>query len=195
MSKKENTKNIILGILLVGLVSMTVVYAALSQTLNIGGIAKVQRGSQTWNIYFDNLSTGTPTGGATVVNDLQITGTTTLSNLTASFANRGDSVTYTFDVVNDGEVDAKIENINLTDFANAIYDSESNQDKEIVRSNLQYSLTYTSNGTALDENDIIRGNSSVNVTFKITFNPQASSLPNNDVYISGVVTHIDYVQN
>ena len=38
---KERTKNILIAVLIVGLVSMTVAYAALTQGLNINASAKV----------------------------------------------------------------------------------------------------------------------------------------------------------
>ena len=49
---KERTKNILIAVLIVGLVSMTVAYAALTQVLNINASAKVLSKSTTWNVRF-----------------------------------------------------------------------------------------------------------------------------------------------
>ena len=53
----SRTKNILIGVLLVGIISMTIVYAALSQQLNISGSAKVQSKSESWNIHFQHITT------------------------------------------------------------------------------------------------------------------------------------------
>ena len=56
----EKSKNILLGVLVVGLVSMTVAYAALTQTLNINGSAKVQNVNSSWRVRFKALTSGDP---------------------------------------------------------------------------------------------------------------------------------------
>ena len=49
----EKSKNILLGVLIVGLVSMTVAYAALSTSLTINGQATVE--ATKWDIHFANV--------------------------------------------------------------------------------------------------------------------------------------------
>lgn len=193
----NNIKNIIIGVLLIGLVSMTVVYAALFQRLNVGGTANVQKGSSSWNIYFTNLSSPTIAGSASIEDgqNLRITDATTLSGLTASFSARGDSITYTFDIVNDGDVNAKINNISMPDIANASTIYTDSSDEQIVKPNLIYSLKYTSNNQDLSINDELRAHTSKTVKLTISYNSSASSLPNNDVYIQNLISQIDYIQS
>jgi len=52
----ERKKNILLAVLVVGIISMTVAYAALSTTLNINGSASVQNIDQSWNIHFAHIT-------------------------------------------------------------------------------------------------------------------------------------------
>ena len=106
----EKSKNILLGVLIVGLVSMTVAYAALSTSLNISGTANVA--SATWDIRFENYSTLTGTGN-TNVDAPQVTAalanssTTKLSNVDVTLSKPGDKLVYQFDIVNNGTIDAK----------------------------------------------------------------------------------------
>ena len=127
--------------------------------------------------------------------NLRITDATTLSGLTASFSARGDSITYTFDIVNDGDVNAKINNISMPDIANASTIYTDSSDEQIVKPNLIYSLKYTSNNQDLSINDELRAHTSKTVKLTISYNSSASSLPNNDVYIQNLISQIDYIQS
>ena len=83
---KERTKNILIAVLIVGLVSMTVAYAALTQVLNINASAKVLSKSTTWNVHFANLSAVDTHGYASVATPLTLSGTTTLEGLVANLS-------------------------------------------------------------------------------------------------------------
>ena len=52
----NNIKNIIIGVLLIGLVSMTVVYATLFQRLNVGGTATLKVTPNPWNALMTGLT-------------------------------------------------------------------------------------------------------------------------------------------
>ena len=116
----EKSKNILLGVLIVGLVSMTVAYAALSTSLQINGTANVA--ATTWDIHFANVqvdknnttgasenSNGVITTMGTLDNAIdnsRATGTA-FSGLLVELAKPGDKATITFDIVNAGTIDAK----------------------------------------------------------------------------------------
>ena len=98
----------VLGIVMVSVLTLTVVYAALSTTLNINGNAEVTAAS--WDIYLDNV----------VLNSSSATTTepTIIDKTTASFSTTltkpGDFYEFTIDVVNNGSIDAMINNITKT---------------------------------------------------------------------------------
>ena len=116
-------KNILLGVLIVGVLSMTVAFAALSTRLNIGGTTQVA--STTWNIHFDNWDDDTE---STVQNEFGTQQNTAVypsaADLTKSLAPNitkveginvtlkqpNDYVRYTFEIVNDGTIDATLQN-------------------------------------------------------------------------------------
>ena len=110
----EKSKNILLGVLIVGLVSMTVAYAALSTSLSIRGTATVE--ATKWDVHFANVNVDT---AKTTIPDTQYslgtldeqtgTGTGTLiSGLTATLKKPTDKLVVNFDIVNAGTIDARV---------------------------------------------------------------------------------------
>lgn len=108
---QSKTKNILIAVLVVGLVSMTVAYAAFSTQLTISSSAKVN--NTKWEVKIanwvqasvNNLNGGT--SDATVkaspsVTDASITG------IEVTFKKPGDAVRFTFNIVNNGDIAAKL---------------------------------------------------------------------------------------
>ena len=192
---KEKTKNILIAVLVVGLVSMTVAYAALTQVLNINAGAKVLNKSSSWNVHFENLSAASTTGYATIPTGkgLVLSGTTTLTGLEVNLRAPGDSVSYTFDVKNDGTINAKVSQVVLPTVAQATYDGAT-ADITIVKSNLEYSLTHA-DGSAITVNETLNAGTTKSLKLTISYKSSATSLPAADVTVSGLNAHIDYVQN
>ena len=107
MYRNERTRNIILIVLAVCLIGITVAYATLSQNLIISGVANVDKTS--WNIHFTNVLTpkveGQATGGKAVLSS----GSTILTISEGTLSTPGDKITYTFDVINEGDLPAEVE--------------------------------------------------------------------------------------
>lgn len=98
----------VLGILMASVLTLTVVYAALSTTLNINGNAEVTAAS--WDIYLDNvmLNSGSATSNIpTIIDKITATFSTTLTK-------PGDYYMFMIDVVNNGSIDAMINSITKT---------------------------------------------------------------------------------
>ena len=114
----EKSKNILLGVLIVGLVSMTVAYAALSTSLTINGTANVS--ATTWDIHFANVAVDTGAGKTnisnyslgTLDNSTSNTTGTAIAGLTATLNKPGDKLVVNFDIVNAGTIDATVSNFN-----------------------------------------------------------------------------------
>ena len=98
----------ILGILLVSISSLTIVYAALSVTLNIIGTADISAAS--WDVHLENVKvkSGSVSGTAP-----SITGGTT-ATFSTNLTTPGDFYEFTIDVVNNGTIDAMIDGITKT---------------------------------------------------------------------------------
>ena len=109
---QEKTKNVLLVVLIVGLVSMTVAYAALSTTLTISSSAKVA--ASKWDIQITdwtqvtvpNLNGGT--SEATVKASPSVT-STAVTGIEVTFKKPGDAVQFTFNIKNLGDIDAKLD--------------------------------------------------------------------------------------
>jgi hypothetical protein len=103
MYRRSNIKSLVLILLVVAIVGMSVAYALLSTTLTITGNTSLSAAS--WDIYFSNLSANA-NGGATYT--LPTLSDTTLSDYEVVLTAPGDEVTFIFNIVNNGTIDAKI---------------------------------------------------------------------------------------
>ena len=174
---KERTKNILIAVLIVGLVSMTVAYAALTQVLNINASAKVLSKSSTWNVHFANLGTLYKHG---------LSGTTTLQGLEANLSAPGDYVAYKFDIVNDGTINAKVSGITLPNMSTGVTytgsasdSTKKTADENLVKQNIQYELGYctaTSDATytTIAQNDTLNAGQTRSACIRISYKSTAT---------------------
>ncbi len=115
MPKKDNennrrTKTILILILVVGLLSMTVAYAALITNLRIRGTANVAE--TRWDIHFSNVSVDSSTNIPSTDYSLgtlnQENSPTSISGMSATLKKPNDQLVVNFDIVNSGTIDAKV---------------------------------------------------------------------------------------
>ena len=191
----DKTKNVLLVALIVGLVSMTVVYATLTQVLNINTTAKIVGKDASWNVHFNAPSDAIIGGYASVAEgkELKLNGTTTLYNLEATLKAPGDSVSYTFDVENSGTIDAVIDSVTLPDIANLTI-TGSEADVSLVKSNLEFSLVYDGTTTTPAKNDELKAGASRKLRLTISYKSTATDIPSTTITVSGINSHIDYKQ-
>lgn len=201
-------RNVLIGILVLALLGLTVAYSALSQRLDIKSTAEVKASS--WNIHFANLSSPTLVGAATVTTAPTLTNTL-IDGLDVNFIKPGDSVSYTFDIVNSGSIDAIIDEYKINTVSDGIVctDSDSSttsDDATLVCSNLSYTLVYADDttaeqtgsvitkGTAIAKSQQLKAGQSVSATLTITFSKDVTSLPTKDVKITGLDAYMIYAQ-
>ena len=177
-SRDRKTLYMILSIVLISIFSLTIVYAALSVTLNITGNAEVVASS--WNIHLDNVKV---TSGS-------VSGTTPsiTTPRTASFSTTlnmpGDFYEFTIDVVNDGSIDAMIDSVikepTLTT-SQAKY--------------LNYIIEYQ-NGESINTKQLVAKESFVRLKVRVEFRKDitASDLPTTSETLNLAFT-VNYVQS
>ena len=160
-SRDRKTLYMILVIVLISIFSLTIVYAALSITLNIQGMAEAV--ASTWNIHLDNIKV---TNGSVSSEVPKIT-TPTTATFSATLNMPGDFYEFTIDVVNDGSIDAMIENVIKTP------DLTAEQAKY-----LKYEITYQ-NGELITTKQLVSKNSFVRLKVRVEFRIDlvASDLP------------------
>ena len=114
MEKERRTKALVVVVLLIVIAGLTVAFAALSSSLNINGTAYLDAAK--WGIKFENLSEPVSVGTATTTGTAKIeeTKSAEINGINVSLSTPGDKVTYTVDLVNEGTINAKIDNIEKT---------------------------------------------------------------------------------
>ena len=132
------------GVLVIALVAMIgIVYAAYSQNLNINGDATVKANS--WNVHFANLSEAQLIGEAKQLTAPTIkNNSTTIGDYSVLLSKPGDSVTYSFDVVNDGTFNAGLDKINISRPTCTGTGESAEEDATKVCEHLQYYIYHPS---------------------------------------------------
>ena len=141
MQKDRGFRSLAIVAIVLAVAGLAVGYAALSETLTIGSTTTVKGAN--WSVHFDTatLSEATLKGLAKEVNAATIT--VTNISVDISLMQPNDSVTYTFDVVNDGTLDAKLS-------ADPTLTGLDDTTSQIV----SFALTYA-DGTAIKANDTL----------------------------------------
>ena len=200
MEKTRQIKIISLCALLVAVLGLTVAFAALSQTLTINGSAAVDAAS--WDIHFEKTSgKETEVKGAARFTEPTLNGTT-IENFSATLTKPGDSVTYYFDIVNNGTVDAVISSY---DFPMAMkecfgknvssnpeckpFDFNSDGkvnvlDKSMYSSMFNYSIYYVDNGKFFNSKDTLNAGETKHMKLVIEHQDTATELPENNLTLT-----------
>ena len=172
-------KNILLGVLIVGVISMTVAFAALSTTLNINGTAGIP--TTRWDIHFDNGTDNTQSihaNGKTNRGKIENVNfqATSITGFTVTLYQPNDEVVYNFDIVNAGTIDGQLDNFSKTLTCNS-------SDCSMI--------TYTidceddSHNDANQSDYILAHGKSVSCEMRIKYNDQTNT--GNGVYNQGAV--------
>lgn len=177
--------------LFVSIVAIGFVYAGFTGTLNINGTGSVT--ASKWDIYFANLSNAVTTGHANVIEAATIKTKTSIGDYLVEFDELGDSLTYTFDVVNGGNFDAVLTTLTIVPPQCSGGDATSNQ---VACNNLEYTLKYTSNNTVVAANDKLLAGETKNMTLKLQVknNGNLTGLTR-DVTIGGLGITMLYTQD
>ena len=195
MNKDSKTRYVTLGIALFAfLICGTIVFAGFTQQLDIQGKATVKKSS--WSIKFANLQPVVKTGTATEVTAPTInTNDTKISEYNVTLTTPGDSVTYNFDVVNEGTFNAKISSITIPTPTCTGAGTNAETDKTNVCKNLTYTLTYT-DGTPVAVDDTLDAGATKHLKLTLTYSADttASELPADDVTVSNLAIPIIYSQ-
>ena len=203
MEKGRNIKVLSLAALIVAVLGLTVAFAALSQQLTINGSAKVD--AATWNVHFANLqNTVGPeyvTQAPTIGNPTEGTANTVIGDFNVTFTKPGQAVEFTFDVVNDGSIDAILSDITPETLQPICTGTGNNADADaaLVCSGLTYTLTYADD-TQLTKNDettgvLTKNGGTKSMKLRLAYDiNKDTSVSINDVTISNLGISLTYVQ-
>ena len=156
MEKMRRTKALVIVVLLIVIAGLTVAFAALSTTLNINGTAYLDAAK--WGIKFKNLSEPVSVGTASTTGTAKIeeAKSAEINGINVGLSTPGDKVTYKVDLVNEGTINAKIDNI----------------EKTVLTSEQQRYLIFKvtdNNGKEVSEGDILSAGETKNLTITVEF--------------------------
>ena len=196
MYKRNNMKVIIGAFIGLGsILLVTLIYAAFTGQLNISGTA-VGRESK-WEVHFENVSSITTSGTAKVLSNHQPTinpnNRTQIQDYEVSLTSPADSISFTFDVVNDGNYNAKITSVSVGTPQCTSTDTTSATN---MCNNLTYTLKYSSGATINQNSDIVYAKDKVTMKVTLTFDDisDASLLPTAGVSINNLGIQINFEQ-
>ena len=171
-------RNIIIGlIVLIGLITVVIIN---NKSYALDDDAK----PKDWNVYFNNLKTSIVNGSAFVPMEPEIEATS-VKAYDVLISKKGDFATFTFDLVNSGDFDAKLESLSkLEPTCISLALPANKTDEELVCNNLEYMLTYTKNNKEVVAGDIVKAHTKENVTLRVGFSNNASDNPIADVQIT-----------
>lgn len=178
-NKKGNSKrNFAIVAVLALICGMTIMYAALSTSLNISGTANIS--TVGWDVHFSNVKV--TSGSVTATTAANISSATTAVNYGVTLNNPGDFYEFTVDVVNAGTLNAKLSNITLGGLTDAA-DVYTN-----------YTVTY-SDGSTIKQGDTIAAGATKTLRVRVEFdkNITNSQLPTSATSLSLTVA-TTYVQ-
>lgn len=111
MERNRHTKNIIIVVLLISVLSLSIAFSIFSQTLKIEGTANVTSNTTNWNIAFDEITTLNTTGYATGTSNRNTEQDITFN---CEFADSNDTCELSATIVNKGSINALYKGATLT---------------------------------------------------------------------------------
>ena len=176
--KDRKTLSLVLCLVLVSVFTLTVAYSALSAVLTINGNARVSAAN--WDIYLNNPRV---TSGSATTNLPEIKTSSTLEFET-TLNMPGDFYEFTVDVVNEGDIDAMIENIVKTP------DLTADQAKF-----LKYEITYQNN-EPITTKQLLAKDATMPIKVRIEYRKDLSNtdLPTNQIVLDLALT-LEYIQS
>ena len=167
MRQDRKRRKIVIGMLCSVLLLMAVGYAVFATNLNIKGSTKI---SSNWDVRITNITSKNVVGTASNLEDPSYT------NLTATFntglVSPGDSIEYDIIVKNNGDIDAILDRITITDSKNP-------------------AIIFTKSG--LTEGDTLVASESKVLTVKVEYSNSVTSQPENTG--SSLTVALDFSQN
>lgn len=167
----KKKKDILIIVMLVAVVCMSVAFATLSQRVEVAGTNAVKGNWQVEITGIDAIASQGMGTSESVNSDL------TVANVSASFYQPGDSVTYSVVVENKGNIDAKLDSI-----ASAITPNAGADDNPYV--------IYTYDG--ITSGSVLEAGDKITFTVTVQYSSEATIVSN---ITANLTTILNYVQN
>lgn len=170
IKKEEKNKICIIILLIIIVLGMAVVYATLSQTLNITGTARI---ASDWNIEITDITRTSGIGATDVTNSPNYTAT--IATFNVDLSSPGSTATYKVIIENKGQISAKLSSIKGITTANEAEPVE-----------LQFS-------TNANVNDTLAPGATVEYNVIVTWDSASQELPT--IKTKTATIEFEYLQN
>lgn len=195
-SKDTSFKVIAVMALLIAVVGLSIAYALFTSTLTIGGTATVQ---SAWKVIWKGLDNGTGTGYADVTGStLAIDSNTkqSISGVIGTLKAPGDTITYTWKVANDGDINANLTGVTLGTLscAPATGSNATAAQATAVCNNLTVAFTYDGAPLTASTTGSLASKAEKNVSMVITYGNSAAVELDGDVTVTLSNTSFVYEQ-
>lgn len=183
MNNDSKRNNIIIGALLITIALMTIGYAALATQSTINNNSN-NTTSDTWNVEFESITKNATLTTPSAKEIALPTANSTAITFNIELSEPGSKITYDLTVVNNGSIDATLNNILGIDELNA------NVPKEIT-----YEIQKLDNGNSskiTDKEDLLaKGRNHFRVTIKLDDNANESSTESK---VKAGTIYLNYIQ-
>ena len=208
---KISNKTIIVITLIFIVGAMSVIYAALSSSLNINSTANV--GS---NMEFDiklqglNCKVVKGTGANTIAGDITTTAATSVTTSGTVLYSPGDEVKCTFKAVNNGNIDVILDAVDVDSITNSAVtytdgSTLSTADQELIEDYVTYTFDDNDSKDIIENNDIKATATEADRVLKsdggvkqykiiIKFSSEATNLPSKSILMEDITSNLLYIQ-
>lgn len=165
--------------------------AFFSVATEINGYMSVS--SASWDIHFENLKTGTKTENMEEIKKPVLTNNATIiEDINVMVKDLDSSITYEFDVVNAGGIDAVINTIQVKTPVCVGSGDKAQSDSLMVCENIGLELTYA-DGTEIKEGDVLLSGQKESIKLRLYYD--GKELPYSEVNASNIGVAIIYIQS
>jgi hypothetical protein len=177
------SRRIAIVALIIGVIGLSIVFAVVTSRLTINGVARVAEPE--WHIELAN-ATGN-ISGSTQLNQLTLDSNHQTITFDVTFAKPGDTATIEFSAVNNGDVDAKLANLN------GFTSSRDQLAQEYVDLKWHY-VGGSHDGETPATGDALLTNSTQKIHLDLTYNPPDDQPTAGAGAMRSVAISLDYVQ-
>ncbi len=200
MRSERNMKILAIVAIVIAVGGLSIGFAAFSQALTISNTTATVTPAE-FKPVFSNLGATTIVGTATASNPTFTPDTTQMSDIAITLQNPGDSVTYNFEIENQGTMDAKLTamimaGLDSAALSCAVSGDTNHIDATNVCADLTYTLTYETSGNSVAVNDLLPVGASESVNLTLTYDPaDSTTLPTNSVSVTGLDITLTYTHD
>ncbi len=177
--------------LFLAVIGISIGFAALSTAMEISGTVRVIPAN--WSVKFNSAVFSNNDTHAT---DNDVTPTLTSTNISGYeivLTRPGDKGTYTVEVENDGNIDAKVSAVTIGTPVYTGTGANAAADQTLVQNNVTYTIKWQG-GTNIALGDTLDAGDTAYIEITAEYNASATAMPENPVTITGQKLNVTFEQ-